>query len=216
MKLRFVLPAAAAGLGGYIGWQLLKPGLREAYRCDPVMTDLLRSETEGFRTVDAWGARIAPDETDDPGEWAWACINITRGTGILLVVRDAFVRAFGGITVTGEGDFLERIHGQFVRPADQDDQEERDGTSPWISLHADHEIVVGMDDKHLDFRLGLATADGQITFTTLFKVHNALGHVYWSVVRPFHRLLVQAMLRQARVPAPDAVTPGTESEVPDA
>ena len=36
----------------------------------------------------------------------------------------------------------------------------------------------------------------QVTATTLVKTHNALGRLYLAVIKPFHRLIVPAMLRQ--------------------
>jgi hypothetical protein len=65
-------------------------------------------------------------------------------------------------------------------------------------------LVAGFNDKHLDFRVvvDVATtapdqASGQrVTATTLVKTHNALGRSYLAVIKPFHRVIVPAMLRQ--------------------
>ena len=65
-------------------------------------------------------------------------------------------------------------------------------------------LVAGFNDKHLDFRVvvdvaasGSSEAFGQqVTATTLVKTHNALGRLYLAVIKPFHRLIVPAMLRQ--------------------
>jgi hypothetical protein len=61
-------------------------------------------------------------------------------------------------------------------------------------------IVLGFDDKHLDFRVLVdASSRGgtsQVTATTLVQTHNALGRVYLTGITPFHRLVVKAMLRQ--------------------
>jgi hypothetical protein len=192
------------GVGGYLAWQLFKPGLRPVHQRPAIMTDLLRSQTEGYRVVDAWAAPISPQESDDAGEWAWACVSAMPGPAILLTARNTLVRLFGGVPVTGRNTVGGEIHRAFVSHTDRNP--EPGNTSPedermgWISLHGDHEVVVGMDDKHLDFRLGLSTFDGQISITTLFQPHNWIGQAYWSIVRLFHRHIVRAMLRQARVP----------------
>lgn len=59
-------------------------------------------------------------------------------------------------------------------------------------------VVVGMDDRHLDFRcvLDLDEADGQqtVTVTTLIRRHNRLGRAYLATILPFHRLILQACL----------------------
>jgi Protein of unknown function (DUF2867) len=65
-------------------------------------------------------------------------------------------------------------------------------------------LVAGFNDKHLDFRVvvdvaasGPNDASGQqVTATTLVKTHNALGRIYLAIIKPFHRVIVPAMLRQ--------------------
>jgi hypothetical protein len=70
---------------------------------------------------------------------------------------------------------------------------------------SEHEIILGEDDKHLDFRLsGLyrpqsKTASGapRLVLSTVVKCHNVLGRTYILLIAPFHRLVVQASLRRA-------------------
>ena len=61
-------------------------------------------------------------------------------------------------------------------------------------------LVAGFNDKHLDFRLVVDVASAghtqRITATTLVLTHNLLGRTYLAIIRPFHRLVVPAMLRQ--------------------
>jgi hypothetical protein len=66
------------------------------------------------------------------------------------------------------------------------------------------EIVLGEDDKHLDFRLSVLrtpdlspTLGGQLTVSTVVHCHNLLGRAYIFVIAPFHRLVVKASLRRA-------------------
>jgi len=65
----------------------------------------------------------------------------------------------------------------------------------------DDAIVVGFDDRHLDFRLVIrvdgssATADRRVSIAHLVDRHNRLGRAYIAVVTPFHRLIVTRMLR---------------------
>jgi hypothetical protein len=62
----------------------------------------------------------------------------------------------------------------------------------------DAEVVLGVDDKHLSFRVGVTTAGGRATLTTTVTLAGRLGRFYWAVVRWFHPLVVRATLRQAR------------------
>ena len=60
------------------------------------------------------------------------------------------------------------------------------------------EIVLGEDDRHLDFRLSLlrrtSPAGTQLIATTVVRSHNALGRTYLTVIRPFHHLVIRASL----------------------
>ena len=58
-------------------------------------------------------------------------------------------------------------------------------------------LVLGEDDKHLDFRvlLGLDDEDPPaLTVTTLVCFHGRFGRVYFAGVRPFHRVIVRSMV----------------------
>jgi hypothetical protein len=66
------------------------------------------------------------------------------------------------------------------------------------------EVVLGENDKHLDFRVSiLCTPDSppstgsQLTLSTVVHCHNRLGRTYLSVIAPFHRQVVKASLRRA-------------------
>jgi Protein of unknown function (DUF2867) len=76
--------------------------------------------------------------------------------------------------------------------------DKRIGTFPLVSKSPER-VVVGLDDKHLDFRLVVDVVnfeDGHqtVTATTYVKTHNAFGRFYLYVVKPFHRIIVPAML----------------------
>jgi Protein of unknown function (DUF2867) len=76
--------------------------------------------------------------------------------------------------------------------------DKRIGTFPLVSKSPER-VVVGLDDKHLDFRLVVDVInfeDGHqtVTATTFVKTHNAFGRFYLGVVKPFHRIIVPAML----------------------
>jgi len=65
-----------------------------------------------------------------------------------------------------------------------------------------NEIVLGEDDKHLDFRVSLLIdrskkhpEENLLTISTTVKYHNWLGVLYFLPVRPFHKLIVPAMLK---------------------
>jgi hypothetical protein len=73
------------------------------------------------------------------------------------------------------------------------------GLFPILSETPDR-LIAGFNDKHLDFRVVVdvtpAGLHRQVTATTLVLTHNALGRIYLTVILPFHRLVVRALLRQ--------------------
>ncbi|MCT4582914.1 MAG: DUF2867 domain-containing protein [Flavobacteriales bacterium] len=61
-------------------------------------------------------------------------------------------------------------------------------------------MVLGADDKHLNFRAVIAKhpiLDYNIKVTTLVTYNNRLGHIYFFLIRPFHALVVRQMVKQA-------------------
>lgn len=80
-------------------------------------------------------------------------------------------------------------------PPDQ----ERLGMFPVIS-ETEERVVMGFDDKHLDFRVildccAIPNDHSKVSLTTAVRSHNRLGRVYLRIILPFHRLIVPAMLR---------------------
>lgn len=75
------------------------------------------------------------------------------------------------------------------------------GIFPVISRTPDR-VVMGMDDKHLDFRVSVditrrETGEQDVSVATAVKTHNWLGRTYLATIMPFHRIIVPAMLAQA-------------------
>jgi hypothetical protein len=50
-------------------------------------------------------------------------------------------------------------------------------------------VVMGFDDRHLDFRIVVTVAGGIATLTTIVRRRNALGRLYLAAIMPFHRLI---------------------------
>lgn len=62
----------------------------------------------------------------------------------------------------------------------------------------DNEVILGEDDKHLNFRVSLfldhkksETKKKTLTITTTVEFNNWFGRLYFLPVRPFHNLLSQ-------------------------
>jgi hypothetical protein len=62
-------------------------------------------------------------------------------------------------------------------------------------------VVLGLDDRHLDFRILVEVKDlgmgrQEIAASTIVKTHNLLGRIYLATIMPFHKIIVPAMLAQ--------------------
>ena len=66
----------------------------------------------------------------------------------------------------------------------------------------DSEVILGEDDKHLNFRVSLfyesdsdEASEKRLIISTTVKFNNWFGRLYFLPVRPIHRLIVPAMLK---------------------
>lgn len=100
----------------------------------------------------------------------------------LMALRDAIVAPFGLKTEKVARTSTNKV-----------------GMFPVIS-ETPQRVVAGLNDRHLDFRVvvDVATTGSQqrVTATTVVLTHNLLGRAYLTIIMPFHRLIVRALLRQ--------------------
>jgi hypothetical protein len=70
---------------------------------------------------------------------------------------------------------------------------------PVLSRSPD-EIVIGVDDSHLDFRgsVLLRWPERVLMLTTAVRCHNLLGRAYLAVILPFHVLVAKSLLGRLR------------------
>ena len=118
----------------------------------------------------------------------------------LMQLRNIVVRPFGlkpGVNENGhEADKAGAGAG-----ANDNSRTDQIGIFPVIT-RADTSITLGMNDRHLDFRLVVeieqfAGDQTVIRAITLIKRHNLLGRAYLGTIMPFHRAIVPAMLNAA-------------------
>ena len=143
--------------------------------------------------ADAYAIRLPKDAITDPEQLArFLFANQAPWVAGLMRVRDALVACFGIKTAK-----------QLQTPTASND-----GKRIYIfKIHAisAHEIVLGENDKHLDFRLSVlhqrsAAATGNASYlilSTVVHCHNRLGRTYIMLIAPFHRMIVQSSLRRA-------------------
>ncbi|PJJ61219.1 DUF2867 domain-containing protein [Hymenobacter chitinivorans] len=61
------------------------------------------------------------------------------------------------------------------------------------------EIILGQNDRHLDFRVSVLVEEAgpAAVVTTVVQFHNWFGRAYFTLIKPFHHLVVPALLRRA-------------------
>jgi hypothetical protein len=62
------------------------------------------------------------------------------------------------------------------------------------------EILLGADDDHLNFRVIIKknhSATNNVSVTTLVEFHNLFGRIYFTIIKPFHKWVLKAMVKQA-------------------
>lgn len=143
----------------------------------------------GADLLDAFAATFCAGLPRDPGAVARAILGRPawwiRG---LLAARDMAVGRFG------------------LKTTDELQRNARENESiaffPVLS-RSKNELVLGVDDRHLDFRtsilLGSSDDEGafDVVVTTAVRCHNAFGRAYISLIRPFHVLVVRSSLNRA-------------------
>ena len=154
----------------------------------PVTLPAQSAVTQVYPSVqlaDAFAIRLPPGASQDPEVLArFMFANQPAWIGMLMRVRDAIVAAFGLKT------------GKHLTTLATHARAERVGIFKIYSSNAT-EIVVGEDDRHLDFRVSVLCADAELTVSTVVHCHNRLGRVYLLIIAPFHRMVVKASLRRA-------------------
>jgi hypothetical protein len=147
---------------------------------------------ESMSLADAFAIQLPFGTSSDPEVlWRFLISQQPSWIGWLTNVRDAIVACFGLKTA------------KHLATLSSEGKADRIGIFK-VYGKSETEIVLGEDDKHLDFRLSvLRTSDlsptlgGQLTVSTVVHCHNLLGRAYILVIAPFHRLVVKASLRRA-------------------
>jgi len=62
----------------------------------------------------------------------------------------------------------------------------------------EEEIIMGEDDKHLNFRASILknNSNGTISLSTIVHFNNIWGKVYFFPVKPFHKIIMRTLLKR--------------------
>ncbi|MBW4707799.1 DUF2867 domain-containing protein [Roseobacter sp. YSTF-M11] len=77
-----------------------------------------------------------------------------------------------------------------------------------VEMSSPQEVIAGFNDRHLDFRVSVFSAAGEIYLATWVHPHNIGGRLYLATILPFHILIARnALARVATGAAPDQQAP---------
>jgi hypothetical protein len=114
--------------------------------------------------------------------------NTTPGwVNSLFTVRNKIVRVFGIKTEL---------------PDDYNEEFKIGGYVKFFKIYSisDHEVVLGADDSHLNFRAIVINDQSEsynIKVITLVEYNNLKGKIYMGTIKLFHRQIVKRMVRNA-------------------
>lgn len=155
-----------------------------AARAAPIPADahLARGAFEHTDLADAWRVALRPGHPTDPQAWADATFRDAPPWVLaLLGLRNLLVPLIG------------------VERGDEHSFDTLERTA--------HEVVLGTDAGHLDFRVSVLVADDSVTLSTVARQKSRAGRCYLGVVRPVHPVVVRAMLTRASRRLSRAATP---------
>ncbi|MBO6540134.1 MAG: DUF2867 domain-containing protein [Rhizobiaceae bacterium] len=66
-----------------------------------------------------------------------------------------------------------------------------------VAGRAKDEILLGFDDRHLDFRISVLCRDNIAYAATWVRPHNLFGRVYLRLILPFHRWIMRDAVARA-------------------
>lgn len=144
----------------------------------------------GADLADAYAVALPNGATDDIAALARAVLGRPpEWVKPLMVVRNGVMSAFGVKTSA------QIARGGLARG------DEVISSFPVRERHT-NEVVVGEDDRHLDFRTSVLVRDAgagrrELLCVTVVHCRSRLGRLYLAVITPFHRVIVPAYLNRA-------------------
>ncbi|WP_206057327.1 DUF2867 domain-containing protein [Nitratireductor sp. XY-223] len=76
-----------------------------------------------------------------------------------------------------------------------DGPQARDKIGPFpVEAETESELIAGLNDKHLDFRVSVFSDGGRVSLATWVHPHNIGGRLYLAVILPFHILIARNAL----------------------
>lgn len=134
--------------------------------------------TNGFGSIDYYDSyQIKKESNENAEEISKEIMQLPGWVNVLFSIRN-------------------RVVGLFGLKTDRDTTE----TKTFFKLieNREDEIVMGEDDKHLNFRASIMKDEsaGSIYLTTVVHYNNVWGRIYFLPVKPFHKIIMKTLLKK--------------------
>ena len=117
--------------------------------------------------------------------------SIPNWVKLLLYLRNIIANIFG--LKTGE------IGNIFDNPETINLKHNQSIGDIFILLKDKYHLIIELKDKHLDFRFSVLICKDKgltkIYLTTIVKINNFFGKLYFFIITPFHRLIIKNILK---------------------
>ena len=133
---------------------------------------------DGFNHIDYLDIYEIEKDTDKSAEEvSKEIMRLPKWVDSLFKLRNALVRVFG---------------------LKVDKQNEGEETFFTLIKKNDNEIIMGEDDKHLNFRASIMVDKSRNTISLITLVHfnNLWGKIYFLPVKPFHKIIMKSLLKR--------------------
>ena len=116
---------------------------------------------------------------------------IPKWFDLLLNLRNVIARIFG--LKTGKiGNIYKKSEKLFLK------QDQMIGDI-FIFFKDKNHLIVELNDKHLDFRFSIFIWQKEgitkVSLSTIVKINNIFGWIYFFLIKPFHRLIIPNFLK---------------------
>jgi hypothetical protein len=101
-----------------------------------------------------------------------------------------------GLALPGWARALLALRNALVRPFGLKTGQTTDSAIFPVVLDGPEELVLGTDDRHLNFRIAVHRQGGRLYMSTWVHPHNIWGRAYLAGVMPFHILISRAAVRR--------------------
>jgi hypothetical protein len=137
--------------------------------CDSYQTEIITKES-----IDEITARI---------------FTIPEWVKFLMRIRNSIVSTFG--LKTGDKNYVQKADKYPVSSK---------AIFFTVTDRNENEIVMAENDRHLNFRVSVMMIRNKsattVYLTTIVKFNNLFGNIYFFPVKPFHRIIIQSLLRR--------------------